>query len=238
MMSIGQRALLLASIPNVLGGVTVKKLRKDRLGNDDFVFPSMRIAIISEGILVRPSTGGPIRKFYDSYGDAQEYLGHHQRATVSVTILCESQTAGTDQETPEILDQLLYDLERNIEIWRLGISWARDYMKVVPGSCKITYLAPFQALASGEHWIYPGNIDFQVEYLFEDIDPTPNIHAIAYDFSLPMSEDSHIYHTRIDPPWYEMGISLCGWQSNILMDIILFKTYKSTSYGMDIILDL
>ena len=140
MLSISQRAKLLSAIPTTLSDYNVKILRKDRFQNDDYEFPSMRLSILSEGLRVS-STAGPIRKNFDGdNGDVEQYLGHLQQASVSVTLMAESETPGTDQSTPEILDQMLYDLQQEIEIWRLGLYWPDDKIKVIPGSGKVTYL--------------------------------------------------------------------------------------------------
>ena len=236
MLSVSQRARLLESIPTFLGGYTVKKLRKDRLGNNDFSYPSLRIAIISDGIRVRPSTGGPIRKNYNGYqGDVQQWLGQHQKASISITLMAESEIASTDQETPENLDKMLYDLQQEIEIWRLGLYWPNDFMKVVPGSGKITYL-PHSFSESVEHWIYIANFDFQVEYEFNCIDNTPNIHAIAYDWSVPCASGNHIVITDYHPPYYGMGLSLKGWQAIVTLDMLLVQNEKEKSCAMDMIL--
>jgi len=237
MLSVGQRVRILAAVPTDLGGYTVKKLRRDRLLNDDNTFPSMRIAIISQGIRARPSTGGPIRKNYDGYqGDAQEWLGHHQKATISVTVMCESETPGTDQDTPEVLDTLMYDLEQEIEIWRLGIYWPNDYMKVVPGSSRVTYLPNYMAKGADEHWIYLANLDFQIEYEFSALDPTPNIHAIEFDWGIPLPATDHIILTDVHPPWYEMDVNIRGWKSDLLIDMVLQGGYQEKSASLDVIL--
>jgi hypothetical protein len=238
MLSITQRARLLEVIPTDLADLTVKLLRKDRLGNDDYVFPSMRINIISQGIRVRPNTWAPIRKNYDGYqGDVIQYLGQHQQATISITLLAESVTAGTDQTTPETLDQMVYDLQKEIEIYRLGLYWPTDYMKVVPGSGKVTYLPPFQAKASDEHWIYPAVFDFRVEYEFNVLDETPNIHAIDYEWSLSdLAENKYINLVNAHPPWYSMDVCLRGWYRSVEMDMLLLDLNYGKSYGMDIIL--
>ena len=179
MLSIGQRAKLIDSIPTELSEYTLKKLRRDRLGNDDYEFPSMRIAILSQGIRSHSNTAGPTRKDrLGPQGDVRQWLGEYQRATISLTILCESETSTTDQETPETLDQILYDLQQEISIWRLGLYWPTDLMKVLPGSMRVTYLPPIMSHTT-EHWIYPANLDFTIEYEFSTLDPTPNIHAIA-----------------------------------------------------------
>lgn len=238
MLSITQRARLLEAIPTDLADLTVKKLRKDRLGNDDYLYPSMRIAIISDGIRIRPNTFAPIRKNYDGYqGDAQQWYGQHQQASISVTLMAESLTSKTDQDTPEILDQMLYDLQEEIEIWRLGLYWPLDYMKVVPGSGKIIYLPPFMAKVADEHWIYPAVFDFRVEYEFSAIDPTPNIHAIEYDWAFDgISLDKHIILTNVHAPWYEMGVNIRGWYSSVLMDTILFSGSKNKTFSASMIL--
>lgn len=243
MLSISQRAKLLSVIPTTLSDYNVKILRKDRFQNDDYEFPSMRLNILSEGIRVS-STAGPIRKNFDGdNGDVEQYLGHLQQASVSVTLMAESETPGTDQSTPEILDQMLYDLQQEIEIWRLGLYWPDDKIKVIPGSGKVTYLPPFMAKAADEHWIYPAVIDFRVQYEFSVIDPTPNIHVIGYDFGLPdfgMPVDTepmhHTYFTDIHPPWYQMDICMLGWKSSILADVILKGGSSSKIATMDIIL--
>ena len=237
MLSITQRARLLDAIPTDLADFTVKKLRKDRLGNDDFTFPSMRLAILSEGIRVGPNTAGPIRKDYLGInGDAQEWIGHRQQASISITLMAESEVAGTDQDTPEILDQLLYDLQIEIELYRLGFYWPVDYMKVIPGSGKVNYLPPFQARASDEHWIYPAVFDFRVEYEFSVLDETPNIHAIEYDFGLPYEPTDYIELIDIHPPWYEMSVCVRGWYSALLCDLIFQSGSTDLSHSMDLIL--
>lgn len=243
MMSISQRAKLLSAIPTALSDYDVKILRKDRFQNDDYEFPSMRLSILSEGIRVS-STAGPIRKDFDGdMGDVEQYLGHFQQASVSITLMAESEVPGTDQDTPEILDQMLYDLQQEIEIWRLGLYWPDDKIKVIPGSGKIIYLPPFMAKAADEHWIYPATIDFKVQYEFSVIDPTPNIHVIGYDFGFPdfgMPVDvepmAHTYYTDVHPPWYQMSINLLGWRSSILADIILQGGSLNQYHTMDIIL--
>lgn len=237
MMSITQRARLLDAIPTDLADLTVKKLRKDRLGNDDFTFPSMRLAILSEGIRTGPNTAGPIRKDYLGInGDAREWIGQHQQASISIILMAESTTAKTDQDTPEILDQMLYDLQTEIELYRLGFYWPTDYMKVIPGSGKINYLPPFQAKASDEHWIYPAAFDFRVEYEFSVLDDTPNIHAIEYNFGLPYEPTDYIELVNIHPPWYEMSVCVRGWYSNLLSDIIIKGDSPTTLIGCDMIL--
>lgn len=196
----------------------------------------MRISILSQGIRNGFNTGGTIRKNYDGYqGDVQQWLGEHQRATISLTILCESTTAGTDQETPETLDTILYDLQQEISIWRLGLYWPTDFMKVVPGSTRVTYLPPIMA-NTVEHWIYPANLDFTIEYEFSAIDPTPNIHAIEYDCSFTDNAENHIVITNYHAPWYGMDILLAGWKSNLLIDVLLSKSEKEKSYSMSMIL--
>ena len=236
MLTIGQRAKLIDSIPTELSDYTLKKLRRDRLGNDDYEFPSMRIAILSQGIRSHPSTAGPTRKDRLGYqGDVRQWLGEYQRATISLTVLCESETAITDQETPETLDQILYDLQQEISIWRLGLKWSTDLMKVLPGSMRVTYLPPIMSHTT-EHWIYPANLDFTVEYEFSVLDPTPNIHAIAYDWSIPCESGTHFIITDYHPPCYGMGISVLGWKSEFSMDVLLNKISKEKSYSMDMIL--
>lgn len=239
MLSVTQRALLLELIPTDLADFTVKKLRKDRLGNDDYQYPSMRLAIISEGIRMRPSTSAPIRKDYLGVnGDAREWIGQHQQAVISVTLLAESAKAGTDEDTPEILDQMLYDLQTEIELYRLGLYWPTDYMKVIPGSGKVNYLPPFQAKAASEHWIYPAVYDFKVEYEFSVLDDTPNIHAIQYDFGCPADEPISWLPTLTDvhAPWYEMSVCVRGWYSSLIMDFILQGGSSEKSVGFDLIL--
>ncbi len=237
MLSITQRAKLLDIIPTNLANQTVKKLRKDRLDNDDYHFPSMRLAIISEGIRIRPNTSGPIRKDYlGENGDARQWIGHHEQASISVTLMAESPLAGTDQQTPEVLDQMLYDLQVQIELRRLGLYWPTDRMRVVPGSSHIGYLPPFQARASDQHWIYPAVLDFKIEYEFSILDDTPNIHAIQYDFGLPYVPTDHITLTDVHPPWYEMSICLRGWRSCINCDVLLRGPSKTVYSGFDIIL--
>ncbi|MDD3040731.1 hypothetical protein [Bacteroides sp.] len=237
MMSITQRARLLDAIPTDLADLTVKKLRKDRLGNDDYTFPSMRLAILSEGIRTGPNTAGPIRKDYLGInGDAREWIGQHQQASISIILMAESTTSKTDQDTPEVLDQMLYDLQTEIELYRLGLYWPADYMKVVPGSGKVNYLPPFQAKASDEHWIYPAAFDFRVEYEFSVLDDTPNIHAIEYNFGLPYEPIDYIELVDIHPPWYEMSICVRGWYSNAVFDIILQSGSTEVTYSADMIL--
>ena len=239
MMSITQRARLLEAIPTDLADLTVKKLRKDRLGNDDYSFPSMRLAILSEGIRMRPTTYAPILKDYGGdNGDARQWLGQHQQASISVTLLAESQLAGTDQDTPEILDQMLYDLQIEIELQRLGLYWPVDFMRVVPGSGKVNYLPPYQARASDEHWIYPAVYDFKIEYCFSILDETPNIHAIQYDFGLPADEPIEWLTslTEVHPPWYAMSINILGWYKSAIYDLILQGSAKTKSISCDIIL--
>ena len=236
MLSIGQRARLIAAIPDELAGYTIKKLRRDRLGNDDYEFPTMRIAILSQGIRVHPSTGGPIRKNYDGYqGDVQQWIGEYQRASVSLTILCESETSKTDQETPEILDTILYALQQEISIWRLGLYWPTDYMKVVPGSIRVTYL-PCMMASTIEHWIYPANVDFTIEYEFSAIDPTPNIHAIGYDWSFPCGSENHVLLSNYHPPWYGMDVILKGCSAILPIDILLHSLEKYKNYSIDMLL--
>lgn len=239
MLSITQRAKLLSVIPTDLANATVKLLRKDRLGNDDYEFPSMRVNIISQGIRIRPNTWAPIRKNYDGYqGDVIQYLGQHQQASISITLLAESLTAGTDQTTPETLDQMVYELQQEIEICRLGLYWPHDYMRVVPGSGKITYLPPFQAKASDEHWIYPAVYDFKIEYEFSLLDETPNIHTIDYEWSLSdLAENKYITLTEVHPPWYTMDICLRGCRVSIDLDIFLITDVnKNSTFGADMIL--
>lgn len=236
MLSVGQRAKLMANIPEDLASYTVKKLRKDRLGNDDYEYPTMRVSILTQGIRVRPSTGGTIRKNWDGYqGDVQQWYGEHQRATINITVLCESEVAGTDQTTPETLDQILYDLQQEISIWRLGLWWPEDFMKVIPGSAKVTYLPPIMA-PTVEHWIYPASLDFTIEYEFSAIDPTPNIHAIQYDWSISEAPLTTIYDYH--PPTYGMSVILFGNYRPLLMDTIIRKDYSEQSYGMGMILIL
>lgn len=75
MLSVTQRARLLTVIPTTLADTTIKLLWKDRFGNNDHTFPSMRVSILSQGIRVRPNTWAPIRKNYDGYqGDCIQYL--------------------------------------------------------------------------------------------------------------------------------------------------------------------
>lgn len=237
MLSITQRARLLEAIPTDLADLTVKKLRKDRLGNDDFTFPSMRLAILSEGIRTGPNTAGPIRKDYLGInGDAREWIGHHQQASISIILMAESTTAKTDQDTPEVLDQMLYDLQTEIELYRLGFYWPTDYMKVIPGSGKVNYLPPFQAKASDEHWIYPAAFDFRIEYEFSVLDNTPNIHAIEYNFGLPYESTDYIELINIHPPWYEMSVCVRGWHSNLICDLILRSGSTDLAYSFDLIL--
>ena len=239
MLSISQRARLLEAIPTDLADLTVKKLRKDRLGNDDFTFPSMRLNIISEGVRMRPTTHGPIYKDYlGDNGDAREWIGQHQQASVSVTLLAESLLAGTDQDTPEILDQMLYDLQIEIELLRLGLYWPIDFMRVVPGSGHASYLPPYQAKASDQHWIYPAVYDFKIEYCFSVLDETPNIHAIQYDFGFPTDEPISWIDTltEVHPPWYEMSICIRGWYSNLICDLVLQGASPSKNISCDIIL--
>ena len=239
MLSVTQRARLLDAIPTDLADSTVKKLRKDRLGNDDFTFPSMRIAILSDGIRAGPNTSGPIRKDYlGENGDAREWIGHRQQASISVTLLAESLKAGTDEDSPEILDQMAYDLQTELELYRLGLYWPVDFMKVIPGSGKVNYLPPFQARSSDQHWIYPAVFDFRVEYEFSVLDDTPNIHAISYDFGIPADEPiswlSNL--TNIHPPWYEMTVCVRGWKSSLICDMILQGPSTLCSAGFDVIL--
>jgi hypothetical protein len=198
----------------------------------------MRINIISQGIRVRPNTWAPIRKNYDGYqGDVIQYLGQHQQASISITLLAESMTAGTDQVTPEILDDMLYELEQEIEIYRLGLYWPDDYMKVIPGSGKVTYLPPFMAKASDEHWIYPAVYDFKVEYEFNVLDETPNIHSVGFEWSMEdLAEEKYINLTNVHAPWYEMGICLKGWGTSILCDLILEQHNYVKGCSMDVIL--
>ncbi len=238
MLSITQRAKLLSVIPTDLADLDVKLLRKDRLNNDDYEFPSMRVNIISQGIRVRPNTWAPIRKNYDGYqGDVIQYLGQHQQATISITLLAESLTAGTDQTTPETLDQMVYDLQKEIEIYRLGLYWPDDYMKVVPGSGKVTYLPPFQAKAADEHWIYPAVYDFRIEYEFNVLDETPNIHAIDYEWSMSdIAENKYITLVNVHPPWYAMDVCLKGWYRSVEMDMLLLDLNYGKSYSMSTIL--
>lgn len=238
MLSITQRSKLLSVIPTLLAEYDVKLLRKDRLGNDDYTYPSMRLDVISEGIRIRPSTQAPIRKDYlGENGDAREWLGQHQQAVISVTLLAESEKAGTDQTTPEILDQMLYDLQLEIEIYRLGLYWPNDYMKVVPGSGKVNYLPPFQSTTSNQHWIYSAIFDFKVEYEFSILDESPNIHVIGYDFGIPAEEpEEHIELIDIHPPWYYMDICLRGQYSPIICDIILKGSSPEKSSSFDILL--
>lgn len=237
MLSITQRARLLDAIPTDLADLTVKKLRKDRLGNDDFLFPSMRLAILSEGIRTGPNTSGPIRKDYlGDNGDAREWIGQRQKASISITLLAESEVPGTDQDTPETLDQMLYDLQTEIELYRLGLYWPEDYMKVVPGSGKVNYLPPFQARASDEHWIYPAVFDFLIEYEFSVLDETPNIHAIEYNFGLPYEPTDYITLIDIHPPWYEMSLNVKGWYSNLLCDVILHSGSLDSSVSFDLLI--
>jgi hypothetical protein len=197
----------------------------------------MRLAILSEGIRTGPNTAGPIRKDYLGInGDAREWIGQHQQASVSIILMAESTTSKTDQDTPEVLDQMLYDLQTEIELYRLGLYWPTDYMKVVPGSGKVNYLPPFQAKASDEHWIYPAAFDFRVEYEFSVLDDTPNIHAIEYNFGLPYEPTDYIELVDIHPPWYEMSVCIHGWYSNAVFDIILQSGSTEVTYSADMIL--
>jgi hypothetical protein len=238
MLSISQRAKLLSVIPTDLADLTIKLLRKDRFGNDDFEFPSMRFAVLSEGIRMRPTTHAPIRKDYlGDNGDARQWLGQHQQASISLTVMAESTSPKTDQDTPEVLDQILYDLQTEIELYRLGLVWPLDYMKVVPGSGKVNYLPPFQAKGASDHWIYPAVYDFKIEYEFNVLDDTPNIHIIDYDFGIPEEEPlEHIYLTDVHPPWYTLDICIRGWRSTFDMDTILFNGIKTKNFGCSIIL--
>ena len=108
-------------------------------------------------------------------------------------------------------------------------------MKVLPGSMRVTYLPPIMSHTT-EHWIYPANLDFTVEYEFSVLDPTPNIHAIAYDWSIPCEDGVHFVITDYHPPCYGMGISVLGWKSEFSMDVLLNKISKEKSYSMDMIL--
>lgn len=238
MLSITQRARLLAAIPTNLADLNIKLLRKDRLGNDDYSFPSMRINIISQGIRVRPNTAAPIRKNYDGYqGDVIQYLGQHQQASISIILMAESFTSKTDQVTPELLDQMIYELQLEIEIQRLGLYWPTDYMKVVPGSGKVTYLPPFQAKASDEHWIYVAAYDFKIEYEFSVLDETPNIHAIDYEWSLSnLEENKYVNLTNVHAPWYEMSVCIKGWRSSIDVDLLLLNLHHNKTYGIGMLL--
>jgi hypothetical protein len=234
-----QRARLLEAIPTDLANLVVKKLRKDRLENNDYEYPTMRLNILSEGIRIRPSTGGPIYKDYlGDNGDAREWIGQHQQASISITLMAESLLAGTDQTTPEILDQMLYDLQTEIELYRLGLYWPIDFMKVVPGSGKVNYLPPYQSRASDQHWIYPAVYDFKIEYCFSVLDDTPNIHAIQYDFGCPSEEPISWIPTltNVHPPWYEMDILIKGWYCTLLFDMVLMGESPTEGISCDIIL--
>jgi hypothetical protein len=231
MLSVGQRARLLAAIPTSLGDYTVNKLRKDRFKNP-VGYPNMKISILSQGIKTGPTTRGYIKKTYTGeQGDAEAWFGVFYKATVSISLETSSQVHGSaDTDSLEELDEIAYYLAEEIEINRLGFIWHDDYMKVLSGTTKVIPQQPFFDEYENR-WINSCTFDFAIEYRFSAIDPTPNIHALEYDFSAGTVEDSvytdHAAYTH--PPYYGMDVVIKGWRVPLSMDLTLMSLRKNSS---------
>lgn len=238
MLSVGQRARLLAAFPVTLDYTPVNVQRRDRFLNPINGYPSVRLSITSQGIrMPNTSIGNVIRKSRTGWqGDVEQWIGGLYRGGMSVLIEVASEKSGTDLVAQDELDRLTWAAQIAIDTYGLGLYYPIDHIKVIPGSCRVIQLPEFFIKDEFVHqWIYRNVIDFQFMYEFSVIDPTPNIHAIDFDFGVPTSEPiKHYTLAKTHPPWYGMNILLKGCAHRQLMDIAIQRNNRNSGYGMSI----
>ena len=237
MLSIGQRLKLIASIPTKLGDVTAFKRRKDRFKDPGLnQYPSLRISIPSQNIPMTSTWGITFKDYSGPNGDAYQRYGGLFKGTCSILVESISEESGTDDNVLEELDKLLYYLGIEIEMNKLDLWWTNDRIKVIPGTSKINYLPVWEDKHS-HGFVYGAAYDFSFNYEFAEIDPTPNLHAVNFDFTFgaPDQDPVDIYGSLFLMQNWFMDIILRGSSKLLKLDI-LNKKEVTSSCGMDIIL--
>ncbi len=224
-----QRNAIFSGVPTTLDGTTVHLMRKDRQ-TDPIAYPALRMSILTQNTKTAScSTGGPIQKYYDEYGEAQQYYGDFRRATLNIMIECMSPISGTDSATLTELDRLTFALVQQIRFYGLELYYPTDEVKIL----NILAVVPLPSFFDEKQhrWIYRCSIDTLLEYTFKMLDPRDNIRSIDWDFGIDPhwepepTTDAHILLSETHAPSYVMDTILIRevggnlWDQT--MDVIL-----------------
>ena len=223
-MSATQKALLYANIPTSLYEYTVEKRLRDRFLLSPVTYPAMTVSFLSEGIQKsRWNTWAPTQTTWNE--DTQRYdnyYGGQEAATISITLWSE-----TEDELRALADSLM----RQIKLRRLDLDWAMHHLKVttVKG---VQWLEPFADEFIQEH-TWRAVIDFEIEYLWEELEIAPAIRSYQYLFESGVSEYDNTAELdtmySADMGSYLMGISISGWHSTYTIDWLALKDISSTA---------
>ncbi len=226
-MSTSQKALIYANIPTQLYEYTVEKRLRDRFFTSPVTYPAMTVTFQSEGIKKHWNTHGPVEHVWNTTTHRwDDYYGAQDAAMISVTLWSE------DETELRIMAESLY---RQLHIRGLDLVWATDQVKVtnVKG---VQWLEPFADEFVQEH-TWRAVIDFEVEYLWTEIEIMPAIRSFQYLFTIgpdgDTAESNSLVSVQIGS--YLMDINMRGWKCPYDADMLVMNGDTSAVCGMDMI---
>lgn len=224
-MSSTQKALLYANIPTELYEYTVVKYMRNRFPTSPITYPALTVTFLTEGIKKHWNTGAPIETVWNETTHRYDsYYGGQDAATISLTLW------SLDEDELRILADSMC---RQLRLRGLDLDWVTDQIKVtnIKG---VQWLDPYADEFVQEH-TWRAVIDFEVEYLWKELEIAPAIRSYEYLFSVGPSEDlisiNALYSTQSAS--YMMDIMMLGFRSEYTIDLYVVKT-ENVSYSMDV----
>ena len=222
-MSATQKALIYANIPTNLYQYTVEKRLRDRFPASPINYPSMTVTFLSEGIKKHWNTWGPIETVWnDTTKRFDSYYGEQDSAMISVTLWSE------DEDELRIITESLY---KQLRLNRLSLDWVNDQVKLTNVK-SVQWLEPYADEFIQEH-IWRSVIDFEVEYLWKELELVSSIRSYGYLFGVPDSSErlNEMYSAQNGS--YLMSVLLKGFRSTYEIDI-MYLISISNSYDMSL----
>jgi hypothetical protein len=191
-------------------------------------YPAMTVTFMTEGIKKHWNTHAPVeRTWNETTHRYDDYYGEQDGAVISITLWSE------DEDELRILAESLY---KQLRLRRLDLDWCEDQIKLtnVKG---VQWLEPYADEFAQEH-TWRAVIDFEVEYLWKELEVMPAIRSFEYLFNVGEDEDIAPNETlyTVQDGSYLMGINMKGWRVPYNMDALILKGTVSETYGMDIVI--
>ena len=195
-----QRNALFNRIPNILGGQTAYKYRRDQgtISPEMLAvsYPSVTFSVLTHSSRMGHRTFGRYIVWRDLSNDVQDEFGEINRATISITLSMQS-VDDSDYYAQIARDQVLdmaQDLEQQLKFFRIGLDWSRDRIKFVEVVSSVE-LPPERVVSTvPNRYIYRSVVDFIIDYELKVLDPADNIRTIMLDG-----------HVSVDDPetWFD-----------------------------------